>query len=88
MDFLKEVGPDTMIPCFSVNIKGNPDVHKCNAINNSIVGFLVHSSSVVTARRRPMQVTASTMAYHKGENKNLKDFKTRLQVTCQEKLCL
>ena len=84
MDFLKEVGPDTLIPCFSVNTKGNTDVNKCNAINNTIMNMLAHASENVMARRRPILVTASTMSYHEGigeyRNENLHDFKSRLGV--------
>ena len=84
MDFLKEVGPDTLIPCFSVNVKGNTDVNKCNNINNAIMNMLAHASAEIMARRRPMLVTASTMSYHEGTgeytNENLNDFKARLGV--------
>ena len=84
MDFLKEVGPDTLIPCFSVNVKGNTDVNKCNNINNAIMNMLAHASAEIMARRRPMLVTASTMSYYESkgiyQNQNLVNFKDRLGV--------
>lgn len=79
MDFLREVGPDTMVPCFAVNLKGNKDVTVCNAINNALKHFLLHSSDAVTARRRPMIVTASSMRYAK-RSQALHKFKERLGV--------
>ncbi|XP_068718076.1 uncharacterized protein [Montipora capricornis] len=77
MEYLKEVGPDTMIPCFSVNRKGNKSVEICNAINSAIFEDLSHSSSEKTAHRIPMLVTASSMLPHKN-SAALKKLKKRL----------
>ena len=80
MEYLKEVGPDTMIPCFSVNVKGNKSVEICNAINSAIFEDLSHSSSEKTAHRIPMLVTASSMLPHKN-SAALKKLKKRLGVS-------
>ena len=61
MLYLREVGPDTMIPCFSVNLKGNKSVDLCNAINMALFQDLCHASSEQTAHRIPMIVTASSL---------------------------
>ncbi|KAK2567754.1 L-tyrosine decarboxylase [Acropora cervicornis] len=68
MEYLKEVGPDTMIPCFSVNLKGNNKVELCNAINSALFNDLCHSSSEQTAHRIPLLVTSSSMVPHKHSN--------------------
>ena len=80
MLYLKEVGPDTMIPCFSVNLKGNQSVDKCNAINMALFNDLSHTSSEQTAHRIPMIVTASSLVPHK-HSVALKNFKKRLGVS-------
>ncbi|KAJ7389684.1 hypothetical protein OS493_029576 [Desmophyllum pertusum] len=77
MLYLKEVGPDTMIPCFSVNLKGNQNVEKCNAINMALFKDLSHSSSEQTAHRIPMIVTASNLVPQK-HSAALKNIKKRL----------
>ena len=79
MAYLKEVGPDTMIPCFSVNLKGNSDVKLCNDINLALFQLLSHSSSEDTARRIPMLVTSSSLLHHKHSSA-VKHFKQRLGV--------
>ena len=79
MAFLKEIGPDTLVPCFSINIKGNKDVELFNKINDALFKDLVHSSDQMTAHRTPMIVTSSTMQHHK-HSKALKNFKERLGV--------
>lgn len=79
MSYLKEVGPDTMIPCFSVNLKGNQNVEKCNAINMALFKDLCHTSSEQTAHRIPMIVTASSLVPHK-HSAAVKNFKKRLGV--------
>lgn len=80
MLYLKEVGPDTMIPCFSVNRKGNSDVELCNKINMALFQDLCHSSSEHTAHRIPMIVTASSLVPHK-HSVAAPNFKKRLGVS-------
>ena len=80
MLYLKEVGPDTMIPCFSVNLKGNQNVEKCNAINVAVFKDLSHTSSEHTAHRTPMIVTASSLVSHKY-SAAVKKFKEGLGVS-------
>lgn len=80
MKYLKEVGPDTMIPCFSVNLKGNKSVDLCNKINNAIFQDLSHSSSEHTAHRIPMIVTSSSLIPHKHSSA-ASQFKKRLGVS-------
>lgn len=79
MEYLLEVGPDTMIPCFSVNLKGNRSVEKCNEINVALFQDLCHTSSEQTARRVPMIVTASSLVPHK-HSAAVPNFKKRLGV--------
>ena len=64
MIYLKEVGPDTLIPCFSVNLKGNQNVEVCNAINTAILESLSHTSGEHSALRIPMLVTSSSLVSH------------------------
>ena len=80
MEYLKEVGPDTMIPCFAVNLKGNKSVDLCNKINNAIFQDLSHSSSEHTAHRIPMIVTSSSLIPHKHSSA-ASHFKKRLGVS-------
>lgn len=89
MEYLKEVGPDTMIPCFSVNRKGNKNVEKCNEINLALFQDLAHTSSEQTAHRIPMIVTSSSLVPHK-HSVAVKNFKERLGVsrTRCTKLCV
>lgn len=77
MEYLKEVGPDTLVPCFTVNLKDNKNVEVCNSINMAIFQDLSHSSGERTARRVPMVVTSSSMLHHKHSSA-LKNFKKRL----------
>ena len=80
MEYLKEVGPDTLVPCFTVNLKDNKNVEVCNSINMAIFQDLSHSSGERTARRVPMVVTSSSMLHHKHSSA-LKNFKKRLGVS-------
>ena len=80
MMYLREVGPDTMIPCFSVNWKENQSVDLCNEINNALFEDLCHTSSEHTARRIPMIVTSSSLEPHK-HSAVVKRFKKRLGVS-------
>jgi len=80
MEYLQEVGPDTMIPCFSVNLKGNKNVEKCNEINLALFQDLAHTSSEQTAHRVPMIVTSSSLVPHK-HSAAVKNFKERLGVS-------
>ena len=80
MEYLQEVGPDTMIPCFSVNLKGNKKVELCNAINSALFNDLCHSSSEQTAHRIPLLVTSSSMVPHKHSNA-VPNLKKRLGVS-------
>lgn len=77
MSILKEIGPDTMIPCFSVNIRENKDVSQCNNIVSAIFNDLSHASTEESEQRVPMIVTSSTMQDHKY-SLALKKFKERL----------
>ena len=79
MAFLKEIGPDTLTPCFAVNIKGNEKESLCNKINDALFKDLCHTNDQMTAHRIPMIVTSSTMEHHK-HSKALKMFKERLGV--------
>ena len=79
MKILQEIGPDTLIPCFSVNIRGNTDVSKTNAIVQAIFNDLCHMSTGESEQRMPMIVTTSTMQDHRLSN-TLKHFKERLGV--------
>ena len=79
MKFLKEIGPDTLIPCFSVNIRDNEDVNQCNAIISAIFNDLSQTSTEESEQRIPMIVTSSTMQDHKYSS-TLEHFKERLGV--------
>ena len=79
MSFLQEVGPDTLIPCFSVNIRGNTDVNVTNDIIKAVFNDLCHASSEESEQRIPMIVTSSTMADHRC-SVTLEHFKKRLGV--------
>ena len=80
MEFLQEIGPDTMVPCFSVNLKKDSNnVARCNAINKAIFNDLCHSTYKETARRIPMVVTTSTMVHHK-HSRAMEVFKKKLGV--------
>lgn len=83
MGYLREIGPDTMVPCFSVNIKGNKDVNLVNDIVQAIFKDLSMSDDRVGAFRFPMLVTASTFEHH-NHSIALKEFKTRLGVCILE----
>ena len=79
MAILQEIGPDTLIPCFSVNISGNEDVNLCNSINTAIFKDLCHDSAEESEQRMPMIVTSSTMKDHQYSSA-LEHFKKRLGV--------
>lgn len=79
MGVLQEIGPDTLIPCFSVNIRGNNDVNLCNAVNTAIFNDLCHDSAEESEQRMPMIVTSSTMKDHQYSSA-LEHFKKRLGV--------
>ena len=80
MRFLQEIGPDTLVPCFAVNIKGNTDVKLSNALNTAIFNDLCHSSSKESEQRIPIIVTSSMLQSHPFSSA-LKHFKERLGVT-------
>ena len=80
MTFLQEIGPDTLIPCFSVNIRGNTDVNVCNAIVKAIFNDLAHVDTEESEQRIPMIVTSSTMQDHRHSS-TLEYFKKRLGVS-------
>ena len=80
MAVLQEIGPDTLIPCFSVNISGNDDVNLCNAITTAIFNDLCHDSAEESEQRMPMIVTSSTMKDHQYSSA-LEHFKKRLGVS-------
>lgn len=84
MSVLKEIGPDTMIPCFSVNICENKDVSQCNNIVSAIFNDLSHASTEESEQRVPMIVTSSTMQDHKY-SLALKKFKERLGLSTDNK---
>lgn len=77
MKILRRVGPDTLIPCFAVNIRGNKDVQIANEVNQAVFNDLSHISAEETSKRIPLIVTLSTMEAHKHP---LKAFKKRLGV--------
>lgn len=77
MKLLQEIGPDTLIPCLSVNIKDNTDVKVTNNIIQAVFNDLSHISDEEKNQRIPMIVTQSTMEEHKH---SIKDFKERLGV--------
>jgi len=79
MEYLREIGPDTMVPCFSINIKGNKDVKLVNDIVQAVFKDLCMSDDRVSAFRFPMLVTASTYNHH-DHSTALKEFKKRLGV--------
>lgn len=79
MAILQEIGPDTLIPCFSVNISDNEDVNICNAVNTAIFNDLCHDSAEESEQRMPLIVTSSTMSDHQYSSK-LEHFKKRLGV--------
>ena len=79
MEYLTEIGPDTLVPCFTVNLKGNKSIDVCNSINMAIFQDLSHSDGEKTVRRIPMLVTSSSMLHHKHSTA-LKSFKKRLGV--------
>ena len=86
MEYLKEVGPDTLMPCFSVNIKGNKSVELCNAVNTALFQSLRHTSDEHTAHRIPLIVTASCKIPYK-QGVAVSDFKKRLGVNLIVFLC-
>lgn len=86
MEYLKEVGPDTLMPCFSVNIKGNKSVELCNAVNTALFQSLRHTSDEHTAHRIPLIVTASCKIPYK-QSVAVSDFKKRLGVNLTVFLC-
>lgn len=61
MKILRRVGPDTLIPCFAVNIRGNKDVQIANEVNQAVFNDLSHISAEETSKRIPLIVTLSTM---------------------------
>ncbi|XP_068716270.1 uncharacterized protein [Montipora foliosa] len=77
MEYLKEIGPDTLMPCFSVNLKDNKSVELCNAINTALFQSLRHTSDEHSAHHIPMIVTASSMIPYK-HSAAVADFKERL----------
>ena len=86
MEYLKEVGPDTLMPCFSVNIKGNKSVELCNAVNTALFQSLRHTSDEHTAHRIPLIVTSSCKIPYK-QSVAVSDFKKRLGVNLIVFLC-
>lgn len=84
MEFLRSIGPDTLIPCFSVNVRGNTDVDVTNAIIQAIFSDLRHQES---EQRVPIIVTSSTMTDHRM-SQTLEDFKKRLGVRADKSALL
>ena len=80
MAILQEIGPDTLIPCFSVNIRDNEDVNVCNAVNSAIFNDLNHDSTKESLQRTPLIVTSSMMSDNQSSSR-LKHFKKRLGVS-------
>lgn len=81
MDFLQEVGPDTLMPNFAVNFRTseglNESLYLCNRLNDAVFKLNVHATDQISARRWPMLVTASYFAHHPGSGA-LKNLKKRL----------
>jgi len=82
MSYLKEIGPDIMVSCFSINVKGNKEVKLVNDIVQAVFKDLCMSNDRVSAFRFPMLVTASTCQHH-DHSTALKEFKKRLGVRYQ-----
>lgn len=74
MTFLQEIGPDTLIPCFSINIRDNNDVSITNKIIQAIFNGLCHMFTGESEQRMPLIVTTSTMQDHRHSS-TLEDFK-------------
>ncbi|XP_015765461.1 PREDICTED: uncharacterized protein LOC107344318 isoform X2 [Acropora digitifera] len=83
MDFLQEVGPDTLMPNFAVNFRTSEGLNKsldlCNQLNKAVFKLNVHAKDQISARRWPMLVTSSCFADHPGSDA-LNKLKTRLGV--------
>lgn len=83
MDFLQEVGPDTLMPNFAVNFRTSEGLNErldlCNRLNDAVFKLNVHATDQISARRWPMLVTASYFAHHPGSGA-LKNLKKRLGV--------
>ncbi|XP_067020489.1 uncharacterized protein [Acropora muricata] len=77
MEYLREIGPDTLVPCFAVNIKGNKSVDLCSAVNTALFQSLHHLPGEQTAHRIPLIVTASSMIPDK-KRLAVADFEKRL----------
>ena len=82
MAVLGEIGPDTLIPHFAVNLEGNKDVARCNRINDYVFKHLVHPDEDMNTQRTPMIVTASTTSLQRHSNAP-NHFKTRPGVRLQ-----
>ena len=80
MEYLREIGPDTLVPCFAVNVKGNKNVDLCNVVNTALFQNLHHFPGEQTAHRVPLIVTASSMIPDK-KRLAVADFEKRLGVS-------
>ncbi|KAL4225690.1 hypothetical protein ACF0H5_016379 [Mactra antiquata] len=77
MEFLKVIGPDTLINAFAVNLKDNTDLGVCNNINFEIFRRLSHTNPHENVMRVPLILTSSQlrpMIFGKA----VKQFKERL----------
>ncbi|KAL4225697.1 hypothetical protein ACF0H5_016386 [Mactra antiquata] len=77
MEFLKAIGPDTLINAFAVNLKDNTDLGVCNKINFEIFRRLSHTNPHENVMRVPLILTSSQlrpMIFGKA----VKQFKQRL----------
>ena len=88
MEYLREIGPDTLVSCFAVNAvlcsKGNKSVDLCNTVNTALFQSLHHPPGEQTAHRIPLIVTASI-----PDKKRLAvaDFEKRLGVSLPAQVC-
>ncbi|EDO30282.1 predicted protein [Nematostella vectensis] len=80
MEYLREIGPDTLIPCFTWNLKGNTNVNLLNRMVEVLLADLSMSRDNKPAHRLPMVITASTHR-HEQMSDSLNKLKQRLGVT-------
>ncbi|KAL4229059.1 hypothetical protein ACF0H5_012097 [Mactra antiquata] len=77
MEFLKEIGPDTLINAFAVNLKGNTDLEKCNKITLEVFRRLSHTNPYENVMRVPLILTNSALHPMKF-GRAVRQFKERL----------
>ena len=78
MKFLREVGPDTLINTFVVNIKGNKDVHVVNDLQKALSNDLNFTVGKLNVERIPIILMQSGISTAHGMA--LTNFKKRIGV--------